>query len=456
MLVAVHASDDEQVVRRDQRSHRGEREQEPAEVARRARLAGEVAARVTRDQGADAAHEHEHHGTRQVEAHAEGGSASTERRSRGHREGEPEGRAGDGGRGPGPEQRGGGDQRGHGERNGVRGGGEGGTELHARKSRRVRTFEKEHKCAHIVLEYRTMPTVEQINFHHLRYFWAVAREGNLTRTAARLRVAPSALSSQIQQLEAQLGEALFRREGRGLALTEAGKIALAYADEIFRAGGELLATLEHGRRTEQGLRIGAVGTLSRNFQESFVRPLLDVPDVRLSLETGALDDLLVRLESHALDLILANRPPSREPGRRLRSRRLARQPVSIVGPKRRRGFRFPQSLHTAPMIVPGPASDVRSEFDALCEQRGVRVRILAEVDDMATMRLIARDANALALVPSIVVRDELRDGALHEHCVVPDLFESFYAITVERAFQHPLLASLLKRNQDELLDPEPI
>lgn len=293
---------------------------------------------------------------------------------------------------------------------------------------------------------------DQINFHHLRYFWAVAKEGNLTRTAARLRVAQSALSSQIQQLEDQLGNALFRREGRRLVLTEPGHIALAYAEEIFTAGRELVATFERGRQREQVLRIGAVATLSRNFQESFVRPLLEEPGVRLCLESGALAELLLRLESHALDLVLANRAPGRELDGRLVCRRIARQPVSIVGSSRQKGFRFPKSLADVPMILPGRESDIRSGFDALFEQLGVRVRVLAEVDDMATMRLLARDSHALALVPSVVVRDELREGTLHEHCVVPGLFEAFYAITAERKFQHPLLKSVLTREEHDLLE----
>ena len=103
--------------------------------------------------------------------------------------------------------------------------------------------------------------VEQINFHHLRYFWAVAKEGNLTRTAARLHVAQSALSSQIRQLEDQLGEALFLRDGRRLLLTEAGQIALVFAEEVFAAGSQLVSTLERGRQRSQLLRIGTVATL---------------------------------------------------------------------------------------------------------------------------------------------------------------------------------------------------
>ncbi|MDP2269518.1 MAG: LysR family transcriptional regulator [Archangium sp.] len=297
--------------------------------------------------------------------------------------------------------------------------------------------------------------VEQMNFHHLRYFWAVAKDGNLTRTAARLRVAQSALSSQIQQLEGQLGSALFFREGRRLVLTEAGKIVLASAEEIFAAGSQLVSTLERGRQHQQVLRIGAVATLSRNFQESFVRPLLEQPDVRLYLESGVLAELLLRLEGHAVDLVLANRPPGRDLAGKLRCRRIARQPVSIVGAKQKKGFRFPRGIGDTPMILPGRESDIRSEFDALCEQLGVHVTILAEVDDMATMRLLARDSAALALVPSIVVRDELREGTLSEHCVVPGLFETFYAITARRKFQHPLLKAMLTRDEHDLLDADP-
>ena len=297
--------------------------------------------------------------------------------------------------------------------------------------------------------------VDQINFHHLRYFWAVAQDGHLTRTAARLRVAQSALSSQIRQLEDQLACALFERRGRRLVLTEAGAIALAYAEQIFSAGTELVATLERGRSAEQPVRIGAVATLSRNFQESFVRPLLAQPGTRLRLESGVLADLLGRLERHTLDLVLSSRAPEQRPDGVLHCRLIARQQVSIIGSRRRAGFRFPDDLADAPMIVPGRASDIRAEFDALCERMGVRIRVLAEVDDMATMRLLARDTEALALVPTVVVRDELRDGTLLQHCPVPGLFETFYAITAERMFPHPLIQLALARDEDALLSDDP-
>jgi LysR family transcriptional regulator, transcriptional activator of nhaA len=292
-----------------------------------------------------------------------------------------------------------------------------------------------------------------LNFHPLHYFWAVAKDGNLTRTARRLHVSQSALSAQIKQLEEQLGEPLFARQGCGLVLTEAGHIALGYAEDIFTTGGELVATLKEGRRREHLLRLGAVATLSRNFQESFIEPLLGDPDVRLRLSSGVLDDLLERLSGHALDLVLSNRRPPRELGS-WRLRRLARQEVSLVGQPRRKPFRFPQELEGARMIVPGPESDIRNEFEALCEQLGVTVRVVAEVDDMATMRLLARGTDAIALLPSVVVRDELQSRVLHEYAVVPGIFEAFYAITVERHYQHPLVRALLARDEQAILAME--
>jgi LysR family transcriptional activator of nhaA len=291
-----------------------------------------------------------------------------------------------------------------------------------------------------------------LNFHHLHYFWAVAKEGNLTRTARKLRVAQSALSAQIKQLEEQLGQPLFQREGRGLVLTEAGTLALAYADDIFAVGSELVSTLGRGRRRQHVLRVGAVATLSRNFQRSFLRPLFRMPQVRLQLTSGSIEELLVRLEAHALDVVLSNRPAPEGADCRFRSIRLARQPVSLISSAPVERFRFPRDLAKRPLILPGPSSELRTAFDALCARHRVKVRLLAEVDDMATMRLLARDTEALVLVPSVVVRDELREGLVHELCTLPDLAESFYAVTVERRFQHPLLRELLDLDEAQLLE----
>ena len=294
----------------------------------------------------------------------------------------------------------------------------------------------------------------RLNFHHLHAFWAVAKEGHLTRAAARLHVSQSALSVQIRALEDVLGQPLFLREGRRLVLSEAGRVALGYAELIFTAGSEMLATLKDGRREQrQVLRIGAVATLSRNFQESFVRPLLDRRDVELVLQSGGMLELLRRLETHSLDLVLSNRPVVGDLDRPWRCRRIARQQVGLFGrPRRgRRPFRFPQDLSGRPLLLPSGESDIRHAFDLLCEQVNVRYVVKAEVDDMAMLRLLARDAGAIALLPSVVVRDELRRRQLSRYCLVPGLYEQFYAITVKRSYLPPLLKDLFARSEAEVL-----
>ena len=296
--------------------------------------------------------------------------------------------------------------------------------------------------------------MSRLNFHHLHYFWAVAKEGNLTRAASKLHVSQSALSTQIKQLEEQLGQALFARAGRALQLTEAGQLALGYADSIFLSGAELMALLREGRRNErQVVRIGAVATLSRNFQENFIRPLIGRADVEMAMYSGSLAEMLARLRVHTLDLILSNRRVHASAADPWRCRRIARQPVSLVGKPRpkRRAFRFPQELAEVPLLLPGRDNDIRAGFDLYCDQLGIRYQLRAEVDDMALLRLLARDADGVALLPTVVVQDELRSGQLVEYGVIPDLHENFYAISVQRHFASPLLKALLMQPEADVL-----
>ncbi|GEO42879.1 LysR family transcriptional regulator [Skermanella aerolata] len=290
-----------------------------------------------------------------------------------------------------------------------------------------------------------------LNYHHLRYFWAIAHEGSLTRAAERLNLSQSALSVQLGKLELQLGHPLFDRAGKRLILTEAGRIALNYADTVFQAGDELVSTMK-GRPVDrrQAFRVGALTTLSRNFQLEFLKPLVGRVDVELIIRSGTMRDLLTQLEAHAIDVVLANSPPQHDARSDLRSHLLDQQPVALV---RRPGvepvpFRFPEDLRSQPVLLPGLDSEIRVAFDRILELAGVRPIIFAEVDDMAMLRLLARDSDGLALVPPIVVRDELAAGLLVEVCSVPNLSETFYAITQKRRFPNPLLGELLLRATD--------
>lgn len=285
-----------------------------------------------------------------------------------------------------------------------------------------------------------------LNFHHLRLFQAVAEEGGVTTAARRLNLSPSALSTQLQKLEAALGHPLFERQGRRLVLTEAGRIASDYAGTVFSTGEELVSTLAGLPKADrQGLRVGAITTLSRNFQIEFLRPLLGRDDVKLTVRSGTMRELIDLLDAHRLDVVLSNAPPPRDDGRLHQARLLDRQPVSMVGPRALAGedLRFPEALHGREVVLPSRDADLRFRFDQMVQARGLKPVVLAEVDDMAMMRLLARESGALALVPPIVVRDELESGILVEHWRVPQLSEDFYAIKLRRRFPNRLLEALL-------------
>lgn len=294
---------------------------------------------------------------------------------------------------------------------------------------------------------------DRLNYRHLLYFATIASEGHLTRAAERLHISQSALSTQLRQLEEQLGQPLFRRDGRRLQLTDVGTVVLGYAESIFSLGRELLSTVQRGEaQAVQQLRVGSVATVSRNFLSAFLQPLWGREGVRLAVESGGLDDLLQRLSVHRLDIVLSNRAVSAETDHRWRCRRIARQAVCLVGPQRSRqsAFRFPRDLHEAPLALPGPSSEIRMQFDLLCEELEVRAQVRAEVDDMAMLRLIARDSGLLAVVPRVVVRDELRQGTLQEYATVPRVHENFYAITTERQRPPRLLSELMAKGALDL------
>jgi LysR family transcriptional activator of nhaA len=284
----------------------------------------------------------------------------------------------------------------------------------------------------------------ELNYKHLRYFWAVAHDGNLTRTAERLNLSQSALSTQIRKLEQSLGTRLFEKQGRGLALTEAGRIALAHADAIFATGAELTATLAHGAGARRVLRVGALSTLSRNFQLAFLRPLIGRADVEVVLRSGALADLLAQLEAHRLDLVLLNEAPARDAATPWIARQIDAQPVSLVGTPARLAGRsgLAELLAAEPVVLPTIESPLRGGIDALLAGLGLSPQIAAEVDDMAMIRLLARADAGLAVVPPIVVADELAAGSLVEAHRFADLAERFTAVTLERRFPNPLIAEL--------------
>jgi LysR family transcriptional regulator, transcriptional activator of nhaA len=285
-----------------------------------------------------------------------------------------------------------------------------------------------------------------LNLHHLRLFRAVASDGTLTGAARGLNLSQSALSTQLRSLEAALGQDLFERRGRGLVLTEAGRIALDHAEAIFRTADDLTATLRETGRVRRALRVGALATLSRNFQMQFLHPLIGRADIEVVLRAGSQEELLRGLEALALDVVLTNLAPARDAASHWLVHDLDAQPVSLIGTPARtkaqaQSLRAHMMAH--PLILPTRETALRAGFDALVGRLGITPAIAAEVDDMAMIRLLARADAGLAVIPPIVVQDELQSGALVEVARLEGLRENFLAVTLQRRFPNPLLAEVL-------------
>jgi len=291
--------------------------------------------------------------------------------------------------------------------------------------------------------------VSRLNYHHLHYFWRVATLGNLTEAARQLHVSQSALSAQIRALEESMETKLFERSGRRLVLTATGQRVLGYANDIFSRGEELESLLRHGVEPEyQQLRIGVLSTMSRNFIEGFIAPLINQPKVRFSLHARGMANLLNGLANHQFDLILTNSNVTADDQDTLwQSQLLARQPLAVVGPKGQKPTTsFPQGYAGKRWVLPTPQTELRTAFDGFCSRWNYEPDVQAEADDMAMLRLLARDTGALTVLPPVVVKDEIARGTLQEFMTLPNVYESFYAVTVKRQFVSPVLTELLAQH----------
>ncbi|MDP4945742.1 LysR family transcriptional regulator [Alishewanella sp. SMS8] len=286
--------------------------------------------------------------------------------------------------------------------------------------------------------------MSRLNYHHLYYFWQVARGGNLTETAQRLHISQSALSAQIKQFEQSMQVQLFSRQGRRLVLTDSGYQTLKYAEDIFSRGEELEQLLLKGMQPQHNpLRIGTLATMSRNFIESFIAPLLLSSNVRYSLFSMNQTALLNALAAHQLDLVLSNIAVQGTDNQLWQCRLLARQPVAVIGPP---GKALPENLAAYQQqrwVLPPVHSPIRTAFDALAAQYQLQPDVVAEADDMAMLRLLTRDSGALSVIPEVVVKDELKNGSLEKYLMLPEVYENFYFITTHRELMHPQQSLLL-------------
>ena len=298
-----------------------------------------------------------------------------------------------------------------------------------------------------------------VNYKHLRYFWAVAREGGVARASERLHLTPQTISGQLSLLEDYLGVKLFIRAGRNLELTETGRLVLSYADEIFSLGGELeevIHQLPKGR--PQLFRVGVVDALPKSIAHRILKPALQMPEqVRMVCREASLDTLLAELSVHRLDLVLADRPIPSTVSTRAFSHKLGECAVSFFAvqelEKQLQG-EFPSCLDGAPLLLPSSGTQLRSGIDQWLDKHRIHARMVAEFDDSALMKAFGQEGAGIFIAPSAIEEEVERQYQAIAIGRISEVKERFYAISVERRVTHPVVSTLLEAARETLFAGE--
>jgi len=297
--------------------------------------------------------------------------------------------------------------------------------------------------------------MDSLNYHHLRYFWAVARAGNLTRASAELHLTPQTVSAQIKDLEHALGEKLFRRSGRSLVLTEVGDVVFRYADEIFSIGKELLENLA-GQPTGRPLRlvVGVADVLPKLVAHRLLAPAMTLDDpVRIVCRETGLATLLGDLATHRVDVVLSDAPIPPTIKIQAYNHLLGECGVTFmaVAPLARRCLKkFPAGLDGAPMLLPAEGTALRGQLDQWFRSRGVQPRIVAEFEDSALLKTFGQAGDGVFPVPSVVETEVARQYQVVTVGSAEGVVERFYAISVERRVVHPAVAAICDAARTEL------
>ncbi|MDZ4746156.1 MAG: LysR family transcriptional regulator [bacterium] len=265
--------------------------------------------------------------------------------------------------------------------------------------------------------------MQQLNYHHLYYFWNVAKEGSFTRAAEKLLVAQSAVSLQVSQLEEYLGKKLIdRTTSKKLSLTEDGHIAFGRAEEIFRQGRELVNNLKGGTPNTT-LRLGSLGSLSKNLQMAVLKPVIQDSNYELNIEVGDPKTLLTRLMGFHLDAILCDVPYPHSEDEPLIQRKIAKEPMCFVA-RYRNASRLPLAtrLEKHGVYLPAKSNPITTEIEAFLQTHRSRPKVHGYIDDIALLRLLALETDAIVAIPKVGASRDLASGTL----VVVHEFESLY------------------------------
>ena len=297
--------------------------------------------------------------------------------------------------------------------------------------------------------------MEWLNYHHLMYFWTVAREGTIAKASEKLMLAPPTISAQIKSLEAALGEKLFERRGRTLALTDTGEMVYDYANEMFSIGREMISALRQEKR-DRPLRfhVGITDSLPKLVVHKILQPAFDMDrPVQLICHEGKIESLLGELANHHLDVVLTDSPGSPLTAIQTFNHKLGDAAISLLAePKLARKLTrdFPASLDDAPAVLPTASVATRRALDRWFEQIEVTPRIIAEVEDSALTKVFAGEGLGFMAVPAVIAESVCNRYGLKEIGTAEECVEHFYAITVERRIKHPAAIAITQAAREEL------
>ncbi len=293
-----------------------------------------------------------------------------------------------------------------------------------------------------------------MNLKHLHYFWTVARSGSIAAAAERLHLTPQTVSAQIKLLEDALGAPLFQPAGRGLQLTEAGRLALGYADEIFALSDALKASMGHQHGVPSlPFRVGISDAVPKNIAYRLLAPVTELTEpVRLICQEGKLDRLLAELALHRLDMVVADRPlPS---GVRVRgfNHKLGESDVAFFAAPAlaRTCKKFPACLDAKPLLIPGEDSSTRVRLEQWLEAEELAPRIVGEFDDAALMKAFGQAGRGFFPAPAVLAAEVEAQYGVREVGRTSALREAFYVITGERRITHPAVRIVTEAARDSL------
>lgn len=289
-----------------------------------------------------------------------------------------------------------------------------------------------------------------LNYKHLRYFWMVAKTGSIARAAQQLNLAPNSISSQLAELEASLAVELFRRQGRGLELTEVGRRVLSYAEEIFSVGEELLeAVRDQDSVKAQVLRVGVADSVSKVITYRLIEPALGHQQaVRLICREGRLNSLLADLAIHRLDLIIADRQLPQGLNVRGYSHLLAESGLSLLASpalSKAHGTDFPALLDGAPLLIPGDDVAIRGGLVQWLREHNLHPKIVGEFDDSALMKTFGHAGAGMFFAPSAIAAEVCAQYGVVELGRIDAVVEQVYVITTEKRISHPLMLEIRNR-----------